>query len=232
MSKVSSTSSSLAEAITAGVVAVMALGAAVWVGWMLGWPWIIDINDPDFNPMIILEALLIAVAVWHVFKSLRWYSRHRRFGQAVLVLDAPPYLRLGRALSGVVRVERPVLPAGPYRIELTCHDVHDTGRPGNPHRQSFPVWSAERQLPAATDAQKGLRFSFDLPASVGPDPVPSGILPANKYFRFRMTVNIPGFRRVIQKDRPPVDRFWMLVVTAPVRGADFRCALPVPLRDA
>lgn len=230
MSEVAAESSPLTEAITAAVTSALAGGGAVWIGWMLGWPWVLDLGDPDFNPLIVMEGLLLAVALWQGVKAARWYARHRRFGAAVLVLKGEPHLQLGQTLSGLVRLDRPVQPTGPYRLVLTCLDVHDTGNAGTPRRQSFPVWSAECQLPAATDPRQGLPFSFDLPASVGPDPVPSGILPQNTYFRFRMTLNIPGLRRVVQKDRPPVDRYWSLVVKAPTRGTDFRCALLVPLR--
>jgi hypothetical protein len=221
-------SASLAQAAVAGGIAVLAAGAAVWVGWMLGWPWVLDIDDPEFNPMVVFEALLIAVAVWHLLKALRWYLRHRAFGGVQLDLEGTGRLRLGKPLIGRVRVQSPVAATGPFRLVLTCIDLHETGvDEGDRKLVPFPVWTGEQQLPAETDAQQGLAFHFKLPKSVGPDPVPSlAVRPALR--RSQVMVHVPGFQSVTQHNRPPVDRIWTLVVTAPVAGADFRCELQIP----
>jgi hypothetical protein len=130
-----------------------------------------------------------------------------------------------------LRVERPVTPTGPFKLSLTCHDVHEFYHGDNgPRLQSFPVWSAAMEVPAASDATKGLPFRFVLPASVGPDPVPSGILPSANH-RSRVTIHVPDFRKVIAKNHPPIDRHWTLTVTAPTPGPDFRAEIAVPLRD-
>ncbi|MBA3909555.1 MAG: hypothetical protein C0524_06630 [Rhodobacter sp.] len=129
----------------------------------------------------------------------------------------------------MVRSEHPVAANGPYRLVLTCLDVHEVSNSEKAgRREATPVWTAERTLPQDSDAQKGLRFTFDLPASVGPDPVPSGILSDGKLLRYRMTVNLPGYRKVFQKDSPPVDRYRTLTITAPTPGADFRSELQIP----
>ncbi|MBA3909554.1 MAG: hypothetical protein C0524_06625 [Rhodobacter sp.] len=80
MTDATAQSSPLSQAIMAGVIAVLATGGAVWIGWMLGWPWIFDVNDPDFNPMLLAVGVLIAVALRHAVSALKWYSRHRSFG--------------------------------------------------------------------------------------------------------------------------------------------------------
>jgi hypothetical protein len=233
MTEVSSQSSPRVAAIAAGLIALLAFGGAGWMGWMLGWPWIVDINDPEFNPMIAVEALLIGIAVWHALKSLRWYLRHRSFGDTVLLLDGPGHLQLGKKLSGTLRSERSVAATGPFRLMLTCVDVHRVSDSGEASRdEAFPVWTAEREYPQTSDPQKGMRFSFEVPESVGPDPVPSGILTDNKAVRFRMTTHVPGFRRVFSKNSPPVDRFWMLTVTAPTSGTNFRSEMQIPVRGS
>lgn len=214
------------KAIGAGIIAALAAAAAFGVGIAMGWPWVWDINDPEFNPMLFFEAALTGVTVWHLVKAARWALRHRAFGTVRLDLDGP--LQLGKALSGRVCAERPVAATGPFRITLTCHDIHefDGDDAAGRERIPFPVWTTETSLPAETDARQGLRFRFVLPASVGPDPVPSGIVPGGLR-RSRVTVHVPGHRRVVAQNHPPVDRVWTLTVTAPTQGPDFQAELPV-----
>ncbi|MFN5997442.1 MAG: hypothetical protein ACK47C_03180 [Paracoccaceae bacterium] len=221
-----------AEALFAAAVALVCAGAAIWLGLQLGWPGSFDVNDVDFvNPLSIMVLALVLGSLWFWVKALRGWLRHRAFGAATLSLDAPGFLRLGKPLSGRLRVQRPVSPTGPYKLTLVCHDVHEFAPDDNgPQYQSFPVWSASAELPATTDALKGLPFRFALPDSVGPDPVPSGIQPG-VLRQSRTTIHVPGFRKVSATNHPPIDRHWKLTVTAPCKGPDFRAEIAVPLRD-
>jgi hypothetical protein len=216
------------EALTAGGIAMAALGGAGWLGWMIGWPGSFDMSDPDFiNPISIMILGLLGAAGWFTAKAIRYAMRQRAFGGAVLELDPPGHLRLGGAFSGRLKSERPVVPTGPFQIDLTCFDVHEFAENDRFKTLNFPVWTETRSLPPETDAVSGLAFRFTLPASVGPDPVPSGILPGAEN-RYRATVHVPGMRQVVASNVPPVGRFWTLVVTAPTRGADFRAEVVVP----
>jgi hypothetical protein len=225
-------SSPKAQALFAAALAVICAGAAVWLGLQLGWPATFDVNDIDFvNPLSIMVLARVLGCLWFSGKAVRDWLRHRAFGAASLSLDAPGFLRLGQPLSGRLLVQRPVSPTGPYKLTLVCHDVHAFDSDDNgPKYQSFPVWSASAELPASTDAVKGLPFRFALPASVGPDPVPSGILPGALH-QSRTTIHVPGFRKVSATNHPPIDRHWKLTVTAPCKGPDFRAEIAVPLRD-
>jgi hypothetical protein len=216
------------EALVAGGIAVAALGGAGWLGWMIGWPDSFDPNDPDFvNPFSIMILGLIGVAAWFGVKAARNELRHRAFGNAVLEIDPPGYLRLGGAFAGRLRVQKPVQATGPFLQVLTCFDVHQFEDDGRFQTTNFPVWTGERTVPPGTDATQGLPFRFELPGSVGPEPVPSGILPGTEN-RYRMTVHVPGMRKVVASNIPPVGRFWTLVVTAPTAGPDFRAEVVVP----
>ena len=82
-------------------------------------------------------------------------------------------------------------------------------------------------MPAETDVTAGLSFRFDLPASVGPDPVPSGIL-RGSVNRHRMTVHVPGMRQVVAGNTPPVGRLRTLVASAPTQGIAFRAEIVIP----
>jgi len=217
------------EALAAAGIAVAALGVAGWLGWMIGWPESFDANDPDFiNPFSIMILGLVGVAVWFAVKAARNELRHRAFGSTRLEIDPPGSLRLGRAFAGSLRVQKPVAATGPFRLVLTCMDVHEFEDNGRFKTSDFPVWTAERTLPPDTDATRGLPFRFDLPTSVGLDPVPSGILPGSGN-RYRATVHIPGMRQVVASNTPPVGRYWKLVATAPTKGPDFRAEVVIPL---
>lgn len=217
------------EALMAAVIAVGALGGAGWLGWFIGWPETFDPGDVDFvNPISAMIVGLLAAAVWFAVKATRLLLRHRAFGSAVLDLDPPGHLRLGGAFSGRLKVQKPIEATAPYRLVLTCMDVHEVEAEGRLKTVNFPVWSDERSLPAERDATQGLEFRFTLPGSVGLDPVPSGIVPGLTQ-AYRATVQVPGMRKVVASNVPPVGRFWTLIVTAPTLGPDFRAEVVVPL---
>ncbi len=220
-------SSPLSYALRAGAIALMAGGGAVYLG-ALGWPWVFDINNPDFNPLLLLELLLIGVVVWYGVTSARWLMRYWQFGATRLDLEGSP--RLGAPLVGRVISDRPVSATGDYLLVLTCYDVHEFEHDDKRRRRSFPVWSGEVTVSREIDVQEGLPFRFHLPASVGPEPVPSGILPGPG-IRTRFTVHVPGMRQVIASNYPPLERYWLLKVSARTRGSDYQAEFPIPLED-
>lgn len=223
--------SPLAQALFSAGLSVVCAAAALWLAWTVGWPMRYALDDPDFvNPFAIFIVLLMAGCLWYASRAVLGLLRHRAFGSTVLALDPPGFLRLGTALSGTLRVERAVRATGPFELTLTCHDVHlfEEAQNGS-QRQSFPVWTVSAALPATTDAVAGLPFRFVLPNSVGLEPVPSGILPAALH-RSRVTIHVPGMRKVIAPNHPPVDRYWTLRAAAPCKGADFQVESVVPLR--
>lgn len=220
-------------AVMSWIVAGMASAGAVWVGWMLGWTWNFDMDDPEFNPMILIVVLLTAVAAWHVVKALRWRARAVAFGGADIAIHGRTPVPMGQPLKGVLRFDRPVSPTGEWELQLSCHDIHEThdtrDSSSSPYRQdAYPVWSSTIRLPADSDTAAGLPFSFQLPASVGPKPV-RPLERKSAYFSFTASVNIPGFRSVTSHNAPPVARRWTLRVTAPTDGPVFEAAFPIPI---
>lgn len=224
------------KAVTAWVMAALAAAAAAWVGWMLGWPWVVDMNHPDFNPIILLEGLLLAVLAWNVFQALRWTRRAKDFGASLIDIDGRTPVPLGTPFSGKVRTAQTIRATGDFRLVLTCLDIHErrntASSSSSPHRsESYVVWTAEQTLPAKTDSARGLPFRFDLPASVGDKPVPAISAKRNPYFSGSISINIPGLRRIFTHNKPPVARYWTLVVTAPTDGPDYLAEFTVPLAD-
>ncbi|MDP2355254.1 MAG: hypothetical protein Q8M31_04240 [Beijerinckiaceae bacterium] len=217
------------------VIAGLSAAAAVWVGWMLDWPWIFDMHDPEFNPMIMFEGLLIGVAAWHIVKALRWRARSRAFGVTNIKISGRTPAPLGGELSGVLHLGRPVAPTADWTLKLTCLDIHEThdtrDAPPSPYRRdAYPVWSTTITLPAGIDTARGLPFRFQLPDSVGPKPV-QPMERKSAHFRFTASLNIPGFRRIVTHNAPPVARSWRLLVTAPTSGPNFRVEFVVPVED-
>lgn len=232
----SSTSDPRDTAITCWVMAAFGAVASCGLGWVLGWPLILDLNDPDFNPVIILLGLALGITLWNAGKAWRWQRRSARFGAVRMELDGPVPASLGRALSGRLVLFRPITAPGGVRLVLTCHDVHETPDlndqgASNRRNESFPVWSQDRQLPAPGPTDLSLPFRFDLPASVGPKPVPAMSRTKNPYVTFNLFVTLPGFRRAITPGTPPVARLWKLVATADTDGPPFKAEFIVPMRD-
>lgn len=225
------------SAITAWVTAGLLAAGAGWVAWMLGWPLVFDFDDPDFNPIILLLGILVAAAAWSGWKALLWTLRHRRFGATSMEIAGPVPVPMGGVLEGRIRAARPLAPDRDYRIKLTCYDMHmtrdiRTTHAGPDRPEEFPVWSEEITLPPTTDAEAGLPFRFELPGSVGPKPQSQleGHA-ANPYFRFKASINLPGFRRIHARNSPPVSRRWGLTIEAPTPGASFLAAFIVPVRE-
>ena len=204
-----------------------------FVAWHLSWPPIFDINDPEFNPLIVLPLMLIAASVFYTIKGVRWMARHKRFGAATMEIDGPVPAPLGRRLSGRIIAQRPPKPTGDYIIRLQCFDIHEMNSMGSsrqrPRNEEFPVWSDEIRLPASTDATKGLRFAFQLPASAGAKFADYSAGRQRKYNEFKFAITIPGLRRIYTKNSPPVGRRWQLDVSAPTSGANFHATFIMPV---
>jgi hypothetical protein len=225
------------KALTAWIMAALFGIAAAWVGWMLGWPWVFAYDHPDFNPILLLEGLLLALCVWNIAQALRWQHRAKAFGATKIEIDGRTPIPLGGIFSGRLRTARPIPAKGEFRLVLTCFDVHETRDTGSastsPHRnQAYPVWTAEQRLPATTDSARGLAFRFDLPASVGARPVAPIRPMGSAFFRGSVSINIPGLRRIFTRSKPPVARLWTLEVTASTDGPDYRTEFTVPLAEA
>lgn len=224
------------KALTASIMAAIFGAAAIWVGWMLGWPWIFDFNHPDFNPILLLEGILLGVCLWNVLQALRWARRAKAFGATEIEIEGRTPIPLGGVLSGRIRTARPIPAKGDFRLVLTCLDIHETRNTNSsstsPYRnEAYPVWTAEQRLPATTDSARGLPFRFDLPASVGAKPVAPIRPMGNAYFSGSISINIPGLRRIFTRNKPPVARYWTLEITAKTDGPDYQTEFTVPLAE-
>lgn len=224
-------------AITHWVMAVGFLGATAFVSSHLPWPWLFDIDDPDFNPMVVLPLLLGGVSIHQLFHAIRWTARQKRFGTATMELKGTGTVWLGTRLEGVIRTARPLQSEGPFRLVLRCVDTHEFRDLGSSATrtqtaESFTVWERALEVPSAgVDSTRGIPFSFQLPASVGPKPATSRVSSGSPYFRFKAAITIPGMRRVWSHNDPPQARAWQLDVSAPMPGTDFHAQFIVPVQQ-
>jgi len=225
-------------AITHWIMAVGLAGAAVWVSTFLLWPWILDINHPDFNPMVALPILLGIVSAVQLFKAVRWTLRQRKFGTSTMELKGSGSVRLGQRLEGKVRTATTLRPEGDFCVVLQCVETHEfrdlRDQPQRTHRdEHFTVWKQEVRVSAdGLDSTQGIPFSFRLPESMGPRPatIPAPSSPTGVRFEFKGAILIPGMRRIWTHNAPPAARTWQLDVTAPMPGTDFHAQFVVPVQ--
>lgn len=218
-----------ASAITHWLTAAAALAVIIAIRFFLPIPWIFDLNDPEFMPLIMMVPLAAVFGLYHAALGLWWTIRARRFGTASLEITGDVG-QLGRPLRGVVRTARPLQPEGDYQVRLRCietHQMRDIGESARPHSHDFVVWEHAVTVPAAgIDSSKGIPFSFTLPAQVRapqPERDPNAI-------RFDYTVAVP-FAKKVWTNRPASGTSWLLVVTAPMPGTDFKAAFTVPVQQ-
>ncbi len=225
-------------ALNAWFMGVGFAGAAVFISSYMPWPWVFDIEDPDFHPLIVLPLMSLAVSGYHLFHAVRWTIRLKRFGSATMALKGGGSVVLGRTLEGVVRTQRPLQPQGPYRFVLQCIDTHEfldeSEAATRPYKvQNFTTWKHDLEVPAAgIDSTRGIPFSFQLPTSVGPGPAASRVATGSPHFQSKTTITIPGLRRVRSHNDPPRARTWQLDVSAPMRGTDFHAQFVVSVEQA
>jgi hypothetical protein len=208
---------------------VYAAAAAVLIAcmkWFLPIPWIWDINDPEFMPLIALYPLLGIWGGYHLLSGLIWVMRVRKFGEAKLELQGPRP-QLGGRLEGKVVVERPVRATGDYRIVLQYVELHDldANDPARRRTRDYVIWERAVSAPAGTDATQGVPFSIPLPDQVR-TPQPEARNPNAIRRQYSYAVPLLG---KIWTNRAPVGAFWQLVVTAPTAGTDFRATIPVDI---
>jgi len=189
-------------------------------------PWIWDIDDPEFMPLVVLYPFLGIWGGYHLLNGLTWVVRARKFGNAKLELQGPPP-RLGGRLQGKVVVEQPVRATGDYRIVLQYVELHDLDATDAVRRRTrdYVIWERAVSAPAGTDAMQGIPLSIPLPDQVRtPQPEPR----QPNAIRHEYSYSVPLLGR-IRTNRAPVGAFWQLVVTAPTAGTDFRATIPVDI---
>lgn len=223
------------KAITAWFVACIGFVGAGALMWLLRWPLVLDMNDPQFNPMVFILALALGVGVWHTGLALRWQQRLRRFGATEMQIEGQVPAPLGKPLVGRLVFGQAIHAKGDFRVTLICYDVHETpdlntSSTSSRRNESFPVWSQEQLVPVQADGLS-VPFRFDLPNSVGLKPASPIRRHGKPYAEFKLFITIPGFRKAITPGSAPVGRYWTLKVAAKTDGPDFQADFTVPMQE-
>ncbi|REJ75114.1 MAG: hypothetical protein DWQ36_06080 [Acidobacteria bacterium] len=115
--------SGVTNAVFHVVFAAIVGGIGGWVLWV-GYPFTLDVDSPDFNPLILVPALFLPFAGWQLISGLRYANHARRFGATVLELDSA--LRPGRTLVGRVDTRHTFSSEDAIAFELQCTDRYKT----------------------------------------------------------------------------------------------------------
>lgn len=201
--------------------------------------WEFDMNSPDFNPMVFLPILLMAVIGWQLIKAGLFWWHLRKFGVATMELHGSRSVVMGGVCRGVVRTERALKAEGDFEIVLRCVEVYRFQQPGTVSREEgryhhVTAWEKALLLSSVgKDSSAGLPFQFELP-KLGPlaqfiEPATAGNKP---YFKMKVSLNIPGLKkRVITHNQKPNARQWWLDLKASTSEGAFRVSFQVPVEE-
>jgi hypothetical protein len=160
-----------------------------------------DVNSRDFNPLILLAAVLAVIGVYYAGKAALGALRLRKFGASTL--EAGPLVR-GKPFTFVLRTARDVETQGPFALCLRCIQTTRAGE-GARARQSI-AWEATAHVPSeGVRSSNGIRATIDVPAGVPMSEMEGG--PTSVGVR------------------------WVVIARAPLPGADYKSLFRVIMRS-
>jgi hypothetical protein len=215
--------------------AVLMLGVAIFIGVKMGGKWSLDMNDPEFNPLIVVVLGLGVFGLVTLGQALWLGSKRKRFGRAEMQITGDGVARLGQVMLGTVRTAKPLSGAEMAKVTLSCVDTHqfrDLDVQGSADHHAFVIWEAGLEVPlAGLDTMgKGIPFRFEMPEKVGEEPKKKE--PGNPYFKGKFALMIPGMkRRIWAYGEQPVVRVWRLEVRSETTEGAFRVVFDVPVEQ-
>jgi len=211
--------------------------AALMISVFLPFDWVFDFESPDFNPMLLLVLGLIVYALTHVGKALWLAHKRERFGKSVLELAGDGVGRLGAALVGQLKAQRPLPATARVELTLQCLDTHvfkdrhPSNSMPNQDYHAFAVWAEKIEVTLAgrDSVSEGIPFRFQLPDSVGEPPKPRDA--SKPYFKFKGFLMVPGLkRRIWTHGEQPLQRQWRLVAQAETGDGIYNAVFTVPVQ--
>jgi len=187
---------------TSWISAVLALLVAGGVLMWLGFPLVVDPNDPAFNPAILVPILLVIVGLVQAVKAFRGGRTARRFGPSAFEMVGGQVGSDG-LLSGRVFTARDLAPAAGFRLRLRCIEsvrIADSAGSSQGRDEDRITFEAESVLvDIASSARDGVPVQFQLPRQ----PI-------------RTSTSSRGVR-------------WILEIEADVEGARYEALFGVPV---
>lgn len=147
-----------------GGLAVVMLIAAAAVLYAMGRPLVFDVNDPEFNPLIVFVALMGAGAVYYAVRAVRRRSVVGRFGETVFEQEGfETYI--GETLRGRVITSRSLAAPEGFLLRLRC--IERKGESfDEKHRRTRDaiIWESSHTVRTG-DSRGGIPVEFLIPPS-------------------------------------------------------------------
>jgi len=176
---------------------------AVLVPWYFELPLVFDIYSPDFNPLIFVPVVFAGVGVVMLTRTVLGVVRAGKFGNATL---SPTAARRGEIFRPVMLTKVDIDTTGDFVLTLKCIRRAGGGDEYEGGSSSDKVlWKHAEICPAATRSRIGVAAVFQIPHDAQPTRGPDK---GTNYGNVR----------------------WVLTVTAPVRGVNFRQDFNVTVR--
>jgi hypothetical protein len=132
--------------------------------WIAGVPLRFDMNSRDFNPLVFIPVVAVAVGLFFMLGAVFMTLRLRRFGVSVLTLDVAP--QVGGRLRGRVTSSVDVT-ASEWRLMLHCVEtikVAGSSTGSASQRTSIERWKFETTLPGeAYSVGQGVPVDIAIP---------------------------------------------------------------------
>jgi hypothetical protein len=184
-----------------GMMAVVMFGSAAAVFHYAELRFNFDVNARDFNPLIVMVAVLAAIGMHFAGKAALGALRLRRFGASTL--EASPLMR-GKPFTFVLRTTREVEAQGPFAFCL--RSIQTTRAGENARARQSIAWEATAHVPSeGVRSSSGIRATIDVPAGVATSEMEGG--PTSVGVR------------------------WVLIARAPLPGADYKALFRVVMRS-
>lgn len=213
--------------------AVIILGTAMFIGVKMEMNWILDINDPEFNPLNYLVLGLFVFGGVTVGQAMWLGAKRKRFGKSVMQLSGDGVARLGQEVKGVVRTAKVLRGAATMKVSLRCEDTHqfsDMEVGTRDDYRAFVVWEETMEVPlvGVDTVVQGVPFRFQMPETVGEEARRKA--PPNPYFKGAFALMIPGLkRRIWTHGVAPMARAWKLQLQAETTEGRFHVVFDVPV---
>lgn len=209
--------------------AISALGGAAML-WSVRNDLVVDINSPDFNPLVLLAALTIAVGLFLLARAALKSVRKGRFGESILEMKAEGP-RAGKPFSAKLSCERISEATGTYEITMKFIETFDFRDRGEAARKSTENvrWEEKLSVSAASaPLRDGVRVQFQLPSKkeLQRSQNPGAQVKA------AVALNFPGRKsEVLAHNVLPNSVRWLVEIEAAAHGKRYTASWGLPVSE-
>ena len=192
----------LANSTSDYVFAVTMFVVTAVIPWYFELPLAFDVNSPDFNPLIFVPVVFAGIGALMLARTGLSGIRARKFGSATLF---PASAQLGHPYRPTVRTQTDLETTGDFVFLLKCIRKVRSSDDFEGKSSDRTVWKSTESSPAGSRSSIGVSVIFH---------IPSGLPHSQSVGKSADSSNVR----------------WVLTVTAPVRGVNFRQDFTVTVR--